>query len=258
MLRICCAASVVDASTKWVAPNCLARCSFSATVSTAMIRLAFESLSPWITFSPTPADSEDGRGVTRLDLRTVEHRADPGEHAAADEARGRERDLGRDLDGLNLGHDSPLHEHRSRREVGRRLARELERRGHVAEAADAPCRMPRRARPAPPAIGEGRHDDVVAGLDARHTGPHRLDDAGTLVAENGGRLPWDRPVDHRQVRVADPGRLDGDEHLTASRIPHRQLVCDLGIAAGENDASHLCFYLLSGPGSDGSSLAPAS
>ncbi len=54
MLRICCAASAVVASTKSVAPNFLASCSLSATVSTAMIRLAFDSLRPWITFRPTP------------------------------------------------------------------------------------------------------------------------------------------------------------------------------------------------------------
>ncbi len=88
---------------------------------------------------------------------------------------------------------------------------------------------------------------MVAGLDARYPGTHRFDDARSLVAEHRRRLPRDRAVDHGKVGVADARRLDGDEHLAAARILHRELVGDLGIAAGENDASHLPIYLLSEP-----------
>ena len=47
-------ASVCDASTKWVAPNCRASASLDARVSTAMMRLAPASRSPWMTLRPTP------------------------------------------------------------------------------------------------------------------------------------------------------------------------------------------------------------
>ena len=39
---------------KWVAPNCMARSSFEAMVSTATMRLAADRRRAWITFSPTP------------------------------------------------------------------------------------------------------------------------------------------------------------------------------------------------------------
>ena len=68
-------ASVVEASTKWVAPNWRASPSLEAMVSTAMIRLAPARRRPWITLSPTPPDAEDGRGLAGLHLGPVEHRA---------------------------------------------------------------------------------------------------------------------------------------------------------------------------------------
>src|ERR1039458_1207685 len=52
--RIAATASDDEASTKWVAPNCRASVSLEANVSTAMIRLAPASRSPWITLRPTP------------------------------------------------------------------------------------------------------------------------------------------------------------------------------------------------------------
>ena len=52
--RMAATASVDEASTKWVAPNWRARPSLEASVSTAMMRLAPASRSPWITLRPTP------------------------------------------------------------------------------------------------------------------------------------------------------------------------------------------------------------
>src|SRR5579864_9745943 len=64
-------ASVWDASTKWVAPNCRARASFDAIVSTATMRLAADKRSAWITLRPTPptpntAEVSPGRTLARL------------------------------------------------------------------------------------------------------------------------------------------------------------------------------------------------
>ena len=64
-------ASAWVASTKWVAPNCRARASFEATVSTATMRLAADRRSAWITLSPTPptpntAEVSPGATLARL------------------------------------------------------------------------------------------------------------------------------------------------------------------------------------------------
>ena len=58
-------ASVVEASTKWVAPNWRASASLEASVSTAMIRLAAGQTQALDHVEPHPPDAEDGGGLAR-------------------------------------------------------------------------------------------------------------------------------------------------------------------------------------------------
>ena len=186
-----------------------------------------------------PADAEDGRGLPGLHLGPVEHGTHAGEHPAADQAGRGHRHVLRDLDGLDLLDDGRLGEHRGGGEVRCRLALVGERRRHVAERLDAPGRVPGGTGPAGPAAGQGGDHHVVAGLDRAHLAAHGLDHAGALVAEHRRRLPRDRPVDDRQVAVADPGGPDGHPDLGRPGIPDAQLVGDLHVGTGVDDASHV-------------------
>lgn len=58
------------------------------------------------------------------------------------------------------------------------------------------------------------------------------------MAEDDGRREGNRPVDDREVAVAQPGRRDRDEHLTRPRIADGQVVDDLGPLPVEHHASH--------------------
>ena len=74
ILRISSTASVVEASTKWVAPNWRARASLEAIVSTAMIREAPWTRSAWMTLSPippTPKTAAVSPGCTEARLNTA-------------------------------------------------------------------------------------------------------------------------------------------------------------------------------------------
>ena len=102
----------------------------------------------------------------------------------------------------------------------------------------APGRVPGAARPAGAAVGQGGDDDVVADLDRTDLGADRLDDAGPLVAEDDRRRERDRPVDDRQVGVADPGRPDPHPDLLGPGVADRQLLGDLHAVGGVDDPSH--------------------
>ena len=54
------------------------------------------------------------------------------------------------------------------------------------------------------AVG-GREDDVIAWLDAGDVGSDLLDDAGSLMAEDGGQRRGVHTVAHDGVGVADTG-----------------------------------------------------
>lgn len=80
---------------------------------------------------------------------------------------------------------------------------------------------------------------MIAGRHVRDTGADGFDHPGPLVPEHHRRRERNRPVDHRQVAVAEPGRRYRDQHLPRSRIADLQVVDHLGLLAVEHDASHL-------------------
>src|SRR6185436_11838677 len=67
------------------------------------------------------ADTDDGAGVAETELGAVPHRADAGEHTAADQARDREVDVVGHLHALVRLDEAVLGEERRPREVPRRL-----------------------------------------------------------------------------------------------------------------------------------------
>ena len=64
------------------------------------------------------------------------------------------------------------------------------------------------------ALRREQRDDVIADRDVRHALADRLDDAGALVAEHGGRVAGRVGARRRvHVRVADAAGDEADEHL---------------------------------------------
>ena len=76
------------------------------------------------------------------------------------------------------------------------------------------------------------HDDVVAVREVVDAGADLLDDARRLVAERHRHRPRPVAVDHRQVRVAQPGGRDLDQDLAR---PGR-IELDLSIFSGFDSA----------------------
>ena len=81
--------------------------------------------------------TDDGDGVALRDVGGVRGRAEAGEHAAADERRARERDVGVDLHRADLGADELLAERAERRHLMQRARRRAR--------SAASCRAARRA-----------------------------------------------------------------------------------------------------------------
>lgn len=187
------------------------------------------------------AGADDDDGLAAADLRAVQYGSDAGEDAAAHEGRGGQRDVPRDLDGLDGLDDGPFRERRVRGELEERLPVARER------LPRHPDGLPAHGRPAPVAVGAGAavgergQGDVVAGGDVRDPGAHGLDDAGALVAEDDGRGERDGPVDDGQIAVAEPGGGDPDEHLPRTRVPYLQVVDDLDLLPVEDDTPHDAF-----------------
>ena len=110
------------AAMKWVAPNWRAAASFAGLVSTAMIGSASLRAQALDDVEADAADADHHGGLAVGRLGPVEHRADAGEHRAADEAGRGERHVRVDHDGLRLLHDGVLGEHAGVGEL-ERLAR---------------------------------------------------------------------------------------------------------------------------------------
>ncbi len=60
------------------------------------------------------------------------------------------------------------------------------------------------------------HHDPLADLDVVDAVAELLDDAGCLMTQQHRDRAWPVPVDDRQIRMADAGRLHTDEHLTGA------------------------------------------
>jgi hypothetical protein len=79
---------------------------------------------------------------------------------------------------------------------------------------------------------------MVTDLHRLHFGANRLDHAGPLVAEDRRGLPRNGAVDDREVAMADAGSPDGHPDLGGTRVAETQLVGDLYVLTGVDDASH--------------------
>ena len=63
------------------------------------------------------------------------------------------------------------------------------------------------------AAGGDGHDDMVAGLQLRHTAPDLADDAGALMPADHGKFAFAQPRHLRQVGMAQPRGADLDQNL---------------------------------------------
>src|SRR5207249_2258338 len=165
------------------------------------------------------AQTEDRHRRAGLDLRPVHDRADARHDPAADERRAVERHARVDRDGALLADHGPLGEGRRVGDLVGGPAVHGERLGvlgvrRVAALGGAP----RLAGGAAAAVREGREDDRVALLDGGDTRADGLDDPRPLVAEDDRCRIGNRTVDHAQVRVAEPRRLDRDTDLAGARV----------------------------------------
>ena len=222
---------------KCVAPNWRAAASFAGFVSTAMIGSASERREALDDVEADAADADHHGRLAVGRLRPVEHRADAGEHAAADEAGRRERHVGIDHDRLGLGDDGVLGEHPGVGELERLVAADRERRPHLAERLAAVGRLAAVARGALAAVAERGEHDVVAHLHLGDGVAHLLDHPGALVAEHDRRGERDGAVDHAHVAVAQAGRVDAHLHLVRARRAHLHVVANLE-RAGPDDRLH--------------------
>ena len=166
-----------------------------------------------------PEHDDVGAG---LDLGGVDHRADAGGHAAADVADLVERRVLADLGDRDLRQHGVVGEGRAAHVVVASARRSREAAGAVGHHALALGRADRRAEVglarqagfALPAFRRVERDDVVALLHRGHARPDLDHDAGALVAEDRpGRALRIGAGQRELVGVADPGRLDLDQHL---------------------------------------------
>ncbi len=196
-----------SASSVSVAPTSRATSSLAATRSIATIRDAPATAAPITHDSPTPP-----RPITATDdpagtVGGLEHRADTGRHAAADE-RGHGRvDAVGERDGRRGRHDRRLG-HRGDRAVRpdateRGLA--VEQRVPVRRGVGTrPHRAPP-ARPAAPARDQPGQRDELADTGRGHTRPDGLDNASALVAQDDRGRAIPLAVADVQVGMAHAG-----------------------------------------------------
>ena len=167
------------------------------------------------------AHAHDDGDVTRPHPCALDRRAPAGGDAAADQAGLGERDLVGDLHAAGAGHDRVLREGRDHGRLADVLPVLVHPEGAVELAASqqhgsrvAEVLHPAGAPAAPPAPGNERQHDVIAGRHAGDRRPHRLHDPGSFVAA-GHRQFHERHVagDHVVVGVAQAGRHHLDEDL---------------------------------------------
>ena len=103
--RTAAAASPALASTKWVAPNCRPERLLGRHRVDGHDPGRARDAQTLNDVEADAADAEDRRRVAGLHLGPVEDGTDAGQHAAADEAGRRQRDVLGDADGLHLADD---------------------------------------------------------------------------------------------------------------------------------------------------------
>ena len=171
------------------------------------------------------AQADDRHALAGAHLRGVDHRADAGQHRAAEQRRLVEGQRRVDLDQRAARHDRVFGERRAaevmvdRRAVGlRQPARAGQQRaGAVGGGAGLAQRGP--AFAAGHAMAAARHEDQRDVVADREVGDafaqlHHL--AGRLVAERHRHRPRAVAVDHRQVGMAQARGADAHQHLAAA------------------------------------------
>src|SRR5260221_7244534 len=166
------------------------------------------------------AEPEHDHARAWLDLRGLDHRADPGGDAAADVAGRLERRVLADLRHRDFGQHGEVRKSRAAHVMVDRLALVREAAGTVGHHALALGRADRgaevglaaEARLTLAAFGRVQRDDVVARLDAGDARPDLAHDARTLMAEDRREQPFAvEPVERVGIGMADAGRHDLDQ-----------------------------------------------
>ena len=195
--------------------------------------------------------------AARLDLGRIDHRPDPGGDPAADIADLVERRVLADLRDRDLGQHGEVREGRAAHVMMDLAAAEREPAGAVGHHALALCGADRDAEIglagqaifALTAFRGVERDHMVAFGDARHAASDIDDDPRPLVAEDRREEPLRiAPGQGELVGMADPGRLDLDQHLSVFGTVELN-VLDLERLTGlESDSSACLHDLLPGFG----------
>lgn len=67
---------------------------------------------------------------------------------------------------------------------------------------------------------------MIAPPGEGHLGAHRLDHAGALVAQHDRPRIGERTLDHLQIGVAEPARVQADQHVVGAEGPERHALDD--------------------------------
>ncbi len=172
------------------------------------------------------AKADDRAALAGLQPARVQHRADAGQHRAAQKGRLVERDRLVDLHAGGLGDDCVIREGRDADMVVHMLARDRDAFRSGDQAALARRDGGRLAKRRPPlgaghAMAAGRREDendVIARREASDMRADRLDHARRLMAQRHGHVARAVAVDDGQVRVAQAGSRHLDEQLTRAGI----------------------------------------
>ena len=221
--RIAAATSPAPASTKSVAPSRAATACFS-TCAVDRDDAGRAGQARALDGAQADAAAADHRdGLAGPHHGPVEHRAEAGRDAAAEQRGEVERHLRRDPHGRRLVHEQLLRE-----------ARHVQELVHLGAAAVQPRRLARRARrvrrraqvraapQAAVAAAAGRRqagDDVVAGREAVDLAADLEHHAGRLVAEDGRPRDVEHAAQVVEVAVAQAGGRGRDQQLVRADPP---------------------------------------
>ncbi len=178
------------------------------------------------------AEADHRHGLAGPHLTGVHHGSDAGHHRAAEERGLHQRDVLADFhdgaardDGIFREGADPAMMVERRAVVTGDAARPGEQRaravgGGAAQAERGPALLAIGALPADRLEG---HDHMVAGREIRDAWPELRHHAGGFVPERDGHRARAVAVDSGEIRMADAGRRDLDEHLAGAglRQAHR-------------------------------------